>query len=438
MEGGGIAGWPAQAVELRAVADLRAYERNSRTHSPEQVAMIVASIREWGWTNPILVDEDGTVIAGHGRLAAARSLGLDRVPCMVAAGWSDTQKRAYVIADNQLALAAGWDEDLLSEEVRALGDAFDLGLMGFNDEQLAELLNPGATGRTDPDAAPPVEAVATSRRGDVWSLGRHRLRCGDSTSAEDVTALLAGAVPTVMVTDPPYGVNYDPAWRERFGGDTVARGKVMNDDRADWTEAWRLFPGHVAYVWHGALHNVAVAESLKAAGFDVRSQIVWVKTRAPISRGHYHWQHEPAFYAERDEAAAEGWGVDHDALIYTVRAGKTAGWRGGRKQTTVWFIEHLKNDTGHGTQKPVECMRRPIVNNSSPGQAVYDPFCGSGTTIIAGEMEGRAVFGMELDEWYCDVIVRRWQAFTGGTAQLVDGGSFEQVVAERALEARTS
>jgi hypothetical protein len=152
----------------------------------------------------------------------------------------------------------------------------------------------------------------------------------------------------------------------------------------------------VAYIWHGALHNVAVCESLEASGFKVRSQIVWVKTRAPISRGNYHWQHEPAFYAERDEEDA-GWQIDQESLAYTVRTGKTANWKGGRKQTTVWFIEHLKNDTGHGTQKPVECMRRPILNNSSPGQAIYEPLCGSGSTIIAGEMEGRHVLALHAN-----------------------------------------
>lgn len=430
----GVEAWPATHVQMRPVASLREYDRNSRTHSADQVSQLAASIREWGWTVPVLVDEHGEIIAGHGRVLAARQLGLDQVPCMVAAGWSDAQKRAYVIADNRLAENAGWDDALLSEEMRAIAEAgFDAGLIGFDDDELADLLHSPVIGLTDPDDAPAAPVCPTSRLADLWICGSHRLLCGDSTNGEQVERLLAGVKPHLMVTDPPYGVEYDPAWRARFGSTGIATGKVKNDDRADWRETWRLFPGDVAYVWHGALHNVAVAESLAAAGFPPRSQIVWVKTRAPISRGHYHWQHEPAFYAEREATdGPEGWGIDHANAAYVVRAGRTANWHGGRKQTTVWFIEHLKNDTGHGTQKPVECMRRPIVNNSSPGQAVYEPFCGSGTTMIAAEMEGRQSFCMELSEAYCDVIVRRWQAFTGKQA-ILEGTTrtFDDVAAER-------
>ena len=203
-----------------------------------------------------------------------------------------------------------------------------------------------------------------------------------------------------MVTDPPYGVEYDPAWRKQVSGagpgSQLATGTVLNDDRADWREAWALFPGDVAYVWHGALHAGTVATSLGEAGFQIRSQIIWDKTRLVISRGDYHWQHEPAWYA--------------------VRKGKTGHWGGDRKQTTVWQIPHTKSDTGHGTQKPVECMKRPIENNSSPGQAIYEPFCGSGTTIIAAEMTGRACYAIELNPAYVDVAVQRWQAFTGAQA----------------------
>lgn len=423
--------WPADAVQRRPVSSLVAYEKNARVHSPEQISQIADSIREWGWTIPVLIDPDGGLIAGHGRLAAAQMLGYGDVPCMVAEGWSDAQKKAYVIADNKLAENASWDEALLAEEMQALADLdYAVGLVGFADEDLADLLHTPFLGQSDPDEAPEVSDEVVTRAGDIWQLGVHRLRCGDSTCAADVEALLEGAKPNLMATDPPYGVEYDPAWRKQFGGASVATGKVMNDDRADWREAWALFPGDVAYVWHGALHAREVEDSLVASGFSVRVQIVWVKTRAAISRGHYHYQHEPAFYAERDPE--DGWSVDQENLAYVVRTGKSANWRGGRKQTTVWFIEHLKNDTGHGTQKPVECMRRPIVNNSSPGQAVYDPFCGSGTTIIAGEMENRPVYAMELDPRYCDVIVRRWKKFTGGEAVLAGSGrSFGEVEAER-------
>ncbi len=436
--GRGGVDWPAASVENRKVADLVPYAGNSKLHPEEQIEQICASIREWGWTVPVLVDEDHTIIAGHGRILAAQKLGIVEVPCMVARGWSGAQRKAYVIADNKLTENGEWDDDQLRAELAALAQMdFAVDLVGFSTEELAELLNPPTVGKTDPDAAPALQAEASSVAGDVWILGNHRLRCGDSTSAEDVEALLQGVKPHLMVTDPPYGVEYDPSWRIKSlqGGvaNGTATGVVQNDDRDDWRKAWDLFPGDVAYVWHGALHAPVVAESLEASRFGVRSQIVWVKTRAPISRGHYHWQHEPALYAERGPEEDEGsWSIDQGLAAYVVKVGKTASWRGGRKQTTVWFIEHLKSDTGHGTQKPVECMRRPILNNSSPGQAVYEPFCGSGTTLIAGEMEGRAVYAMELDPRYVDVIVKRWQEFTGRKAILEEtGAEFAKVAKQR-------
>ena len=256
--------------------------------------------------------------------------------------------------------------------------------------------------------------MPTTAPGDVWLLGQHRLVCGDCTDADTVAAALNGVVPHLMVTDPPYGVDYDPAWRERAGVNTRtgAKGKVLNDDRADWREAWALFPGDVAYVWHGALHAATVAQSLQQSGFAIRAQIIWNKTRLVIGRGDYHWQHEPCWYA--------------------VRSGKTGHWAGDRKQTTVWFIVHTRSETGHGTQKPVACMLRPIENNSSPGQAVYEPFCGSGTTIIAAEMTGRACHAIELSPAYVDVAIQRWQDFTGKEARHADSGKcFDQVRRER-------
>ena len=403
-------------VEYRPLAALIPYARNARTHSEEQVAEIAASIREFGFTNPILVDGENGIIAGHGRLLAARKLGMTSVPVIELAGMSEAQKRAYVIADNKLALNAGWDTDLLGlelTELDALG--FDLALTGFGGDELAGLMNTGNPGLTDPDDVPEVPEEPVSRIGDVWLLGRHRLVCGDSTNADDVAACLHGVAPHLMVTDPPYGVSYDPSWRERAGladRGALAKGTVLNDDRADWREAWALFPGDVAYVWHGALHAGEVAESLTASGFAVRSQIIWDKTRLVIGRGDYHWQHEPA--------------------IYAVRKGKVGHWAGGRNQTTVWQIPHRRNDSGHGTEKPVECMKRPIENNSSPGQAVYEPFSGSGTTIIAAEMTGRVCHAIELNPAYVDVAVKRWQAFTGERAVLEAGGlAFDEVAAER-------
>jgi site-specific DNA-methyltransferase (adenine-specific) len=231
----------------------------------------------------------------------------------------------------------------------------------------------------------------------------------------------------------------DTIWeRFRFG---QANGVVQNDDRADWREAWALFPGDVAYVWHGALHAGVVQASLEASGFAVRSQIIWVKQRPVFSRGHYHWQHEPALYAERTGEGDHGAEIvhDHELGAYVVRVGRTGHWNGDRRQSTVWQIDHMKNDTGHGTQKPVECMRRPIVNNSSPGQVVYDPFLGSGTTLIAAETEGRACYGSELWPAYVDVIVRRWQEFTGLEATLDgDGRTFAAIAAERTAAAEAA
>jgi DNA modification methylase len=383
------------------------YARNARTHSEAQIEQVAASIREWGWTNPVLVAEDGGIIAGHCRVLAGRQLGLAEVPVMLAAGWSEAQKRAYVLADNQLALNAGWNPELLRLELGELqGLEFDLALIGFGDAELAALTaNPGLT---DPDEVPEPPAVPIAQHGEVWQLGRHRLMCGDATDADDVARALGGVQPHLMVTDPPYGVDYRPAWRnEALGEGNRSIGTVTNDDRADWREAWALFPGDVVYVWHAGTKAGIVADSLMAGGFAIRTQIVWAKQHFAISRGDYHVQHEPCWYAVREKA--------------------TGHWSGDRTQTTLWQINNglsqggprkVEDDlTGHGTQKPVECMKRPIENNSSPGQAVYDPFVGSGTTIIAAEMTGRACHALEIDPTYCDVTIERWQNFTGEKAR---------------------
>jgi DNA modification methylase len=414
--------WPADKVERRPLSSLIPYARNARTHSEAQVAQIAASMREWGWTNPVLVDEHGGVIAGHGRILAARQLGITEVPVMVARGWSEGQKRAYVLADNKLALNAGWDEDLLKVELADLSElGMDLELIGFSGDELAALMAETTEGLTDPDAVPDVPTEPVSVLGDVWVLGRHRLACGDSTTVEAVDKALNGVKPHLMVTDPPYGVKYDPNWRneaDRANGKAYrasAVGNVSNDDRADWSEAWALFPGDVAYVWHAPGGNsVVVGESLKTAGFELRMQIIWAKSRLVIGRGHYHCQHEPCWYA--------------------VKKGGTGHWSGSRQQTTLWSIEHRKSETGHGTQKPVECMMRPIDNNSSFGQAVYEPFSGSGTTIIAAEMTGRCCHAIELDPAYVDVAVRRWQEFCGKVATHADTGlTFAEMASDRGV-----
>jgi DNA modification methylase len=386
--------WPADKVERKAVSALVPFARNSRTHSDDQIEQVARSIAEWGWTNPALIAEDGTIIAGHARVLAARKLGLEEVPAMVTRGWSEAQIRAYVIADNKLAENAGWDRKMLASELHELAGGFDLSLVGFSEQELAALAVRTNAGLTDPDEIPELPEHPVSKAGDIGLLGRHRLVCGDCTDPIVVEACLNGVAPHLMVTDPPYGVAYDPAWRARAGVNLNKRklGKVDNDDRADWREAWALFRGDVAYVWHAGRFESVVAASLEACGFTLRAQIIWGKDRFALSRGDYHWQ--PCWYA--------------------VREGGKGHWSGGRSQSTLWTIP-ARDDSGHGhgTQKPVECMRRPIENNSSPGQAVYDPFVGSGTSIIAAEMTGRICHAIEIDPAYVDVAVKRWQDFMG-------------------------
>lgn len=404
-------------LEVWPIARLTPSARNARKHKKAQIAEIAASIKTFGFANPVLVGVDGDIVAGHGRLAAARLLGLTEVPVIILNGLTELQRRQLMLADNRIALNAGWDLEMLAVELADLSVlGADLAVLGFTRQELAKALTPAGGGLTDEDAVPELCESAVSVLGDIWLAGEHRVGCGDSTDAVAVAALLGGLVPGLMVTDPPYGVSYDPEWRHRLGiNRSVRRGKVLNDDQADWGAAWALFPGNVAYVWHGALHTVTVADSLIENGFTLRAQLIWIKDRLVLGRGDYHWQHEPCWYGVR--------GTGH--------------WTGDRKQTTTWSIASGGQDTKtvHGTQKPVECMRRPILNNSSPGHAIYEPFLGSGTTLIAAETSGRVCVAMELQPSYIDLAVRRWQAFTGKVACLLtDGRSFDAVAAQRLTE----
>lgn len=404
------------------IDQVKPYERNPRNNAGA-IEKVASSLREFGWQQPIVVDKEFVVIAGHTRLAAAKSLGMDHVPVLVASDLSPEQVKAFRITDNRVGEEAEWNFDLLKlelEELR-LGE-FDLSLIGFDTAELAGIMLT-TEGESDPETVPDAPVVPVTMRGDVWLLGRHRLVCGDSTDADDVAAALDGAKPHLMVTDPPYGVEYDADWRNRAARNSPgmgnrhigagAVGKVSNDDRADWTDAWKLSPCDVAYVWHAGRHASEVQNSIEAAGFEIRCQIIWAKQQFAIGRGDYHWKHEPCWYA--------------------VRKGKPGHWAGDRKQTTVWEIDKpQKSETGHSTQKPIECMRRPIENNSKPGDAVYEPFSGSGTTIIAAEMTGRICHALELSPEYCDVAVKRWQDFTKKKARLVRTGlTFDEVSAER-------
>lgn len=391
-------------ITLKKIKDIRPYPGNPRKNDAA-VSRVADSLREFGWRSPVVVDEAGVILAGHTRLKAAEALGMREVPVHVAVGLSEAQARAFRLADNRTAQESTWDEELLTLELAELKDmGYDLALTAFDPEEIEAKLSSGTEGLTDEDEIPEPPDEPITKAGDVWELGRHRLVCGDATKADDVQRLLGDVKPHLMVTDPPYGVNYDAKWRQRAGlQDAGAYGKVTNDQNADWTEAWALFPGDVAYVWHAGVHSPTVADSLSHCGFEARALIVWAKDRLVIGRGHYHHMHEPCWYA--------------------VKKGGTGHWAGDRKQTTLWKIDKpRKSETGHSTQKPVECMRRPIVNNSSPGQAVYDPFLGSGTTMIAAESEGRHCFGLEIDPSYCDIIVDRWQNFTGEKAKRVEHG----------------
>ena len=414
----------ANALQLEQwpIGRLVEYERNPRKND-DVVDRMAQAITEFGFRIPIVARSDGLVVDGHLRLKAARVLGLDTVPVVLADELSETQIKAFRLLANQSANWAEWDELLLSSELNdMLAEDYDLSLIGFDDAELEALLagevDRETASREVEDDVPEAPETPISRPGDIWLLGKHRLLCGDATVATDVELLLGDVKPQLMVTDPPYGVEYDPGWRNKAGAAATKRtGKVLNDDRADWREAWALFPGDVTYVWHGALHATTVADSLEASGFNIRSQFIWAKDRLVLSRGDYHWQHEPCLYAVK-------------------KTGK-GHWAGDRKQTTLWQIANKDQDveTVHGTQKPVECMRRPILNNSSQGQAVYEPFMGSGTTLIAAETTGRVCYGIELNPAYVDVAVQRWQQFTGKHAVLEGAGtSFDDLRSERSSQ----
>ena len=396
------------------------YSRNPRRNEGA-IAKVAGSLKEFGWRQPIVVDTEGVIIAGHTRLLAAQKLGLSQVPVHIATDLSPQQIKAYRLADNRVAQEAEWDMDLLKLELSELDEeGFSLDLTGFNEDELEALLAEGTEdGLTDEDETPEVEEEAITLEGDLWILGKHRLRCGDSTNAEHVADLLQNVQPHLMVTDPPYGVNYQATWRKEALPDTNPgksggmHGKVQNDNKADWSEAWALFSGDVAYVWHAGNMAHVVARSLEESDLSIRAQIIWAKHQFVIGRGNYHPHHEPCWYA--------------------VRTKKTGHWQGDRKQSTLWQIDKPRiSETGHSTQKPVECMRKPIENNSSPGQAVYEPFSGSGTTIIAAETTSRVCYAMELHPPYVDVAIKRWQQFTGKEAILESSGkTFAEVEAER-------
>lgn len=401
--------WEQRAVDL---SDIKPNDQNPRTITAAQYEKLKSSIIETGYHARLLCDRDLNLLGGHMRLKVMADLGITEAVILVPSrALTPTEAKRISIQDN--VSFGDWDMDILSTDF----SLEDLTGWGIDEKTLQFTLPVDPDNANDPDALPDAPPLRIALYGEIWSLGSHRLGCGSSVMAPDVEKLLAGNCPHLMVTDPPYGVSYDPTWRDNAGGKfgdgkTKMRGKVENDGRADWREAWALFPGDVAYVWHGALHAGLVAESLAACDFQVRSQIIWVKPHFIMSRGHYHWMHEPCWYAVRSK------GKGH--------------WNGDRKQTTVWEIAgmnpaggtHKAEDvkSAHGTQKPVDCMRRPIENNSAPDDMIYDPFCGSGTTLIAAEMTGRVCFAMEINPAYVDMAIMRWQQFTGKEAVNAETG----------------
>ncbi len=402
----------AEAVTLTALTQVQRPDRAVHAGTRRGTTMLRHSLTALGAGRSIVVDKHGTVIVGDKTVAEARALALpiavvrsDGTQLVVVQRVdltaTDPRARQLAIADNRTAeVNLAWDADVL----RALHAASVTLAPWWTDAELVALVGGDLFGA---DRA--LDTVAVPRRtdlriGDLITLGPHRLLCGDATQADHVARVLDGVVPPLMVTDPPYGVRYDPAWRVGVDGSPRhALGPVHNDDRSDWGDAFALFPGDVCYVWHAGLHAGRVAESLERHGFALRAQIIWNKGTGVLSRGHYHWQHEPCWYA--------------------VRGGAAAGWHGDRTQTTVWDIPHLNPvtatpspvdaPTGHATQKPVRLLERPILNHTAAGDTIYDPFAGSGSLLIAATITQRRACVIELDPMYVQAIVDRWVAVTG-------------------------
>jgi site-specific DNA-methyltransferase (adenine-specific) len=390
-------------IEKRLLTDLIPYINNSRKHSDDQVSQIAASIKEFGWTNPILVDGENGIIAGHGRIMAAKKLGMTEVPVIELAHLSKEQRKALIIADNKLALNSDWDTNLLAIELKDLQDlGFDLNLTGFDGMELANLLQPEQVdGLTDENEIPPVPEEPKTKLGDIYQLGDHRLMCGDSTSIDAVEKLTDGLV-DILVTDPPYNVDYT--------GKTKDALKIQNDSMDDST--FRQFlrdafvaadivmkPGAVFYIWHADSEGYNFRGACKDAGWQVRQCLIWQKDTMVMGRQDYHWKHEPCLYGWKD-GAAHLWATD-------------------RKQTTLILCKRPTKNDLHPTMKPVELMEYQILNNTKGMDIVLDLFGGSGSTLMACEKIGRKARLMELDPKYCDVIVKRWEDFTGRKAELV-------------------
>ncbi len=375
---------------LADVKDLIPYARNARTHSEEQVAQIAASIKEFGFLSPIIISKDNTILCGHGRFYAAMKLGLEKVPCIKEEYLTETQRRAYILADNKLSLNAGWDNEMLTVELAELqGADFDLSLTGFDGKELSKLFDDGTDVEDDDfDVDAELEKPTFSKAGDIWTLGRHRLVCGDSTKEETYTALMDGKQANLVITDPPYNVNYEGS-----------AGKIKNDNMASEKFFDFLFDAFSnmekvmaddasIYVFHADTEGLNFRRAFEAAGFYLSGCCIWKKQSLVLGRSPYQWQHEPVLY---------GW----------KKKGKHQ-WYTGRKESTIWEFDKPKKNGDHPTMKPVPLLAYPIQNSSMANSVVLDPFGGSGSTLIACEQTDRICCTIELDEKFCDVIVKRY------------------------------
>ena len=417
----------ADRIELWPIARLRPYERNPRTHSEGQVDQIAASMVEFGWTNPVLVDEQGGILAGHGRLLAARKLGLAEVPVIRFEHLSEAQKRAYLIADNQLALQAGWSEELLAAELAWLRDErFDLDLIGFDATELERLLalaDGEVASDEDEDEVPEPPEDPVSKPGDLWVLGNHRLLCGDATVLADVERVLGGQLADMTFCDPPYNVDYANAPKDKLRG---KHRPIVNDDLGDGFEGF-LYEACVnilsvtkgaCYICMSSSELHTLQRAFTAAGGKWSTFVIWAKNTFTLGRADYQRQYEPILYGWKE-------GSDHY-------------WCGARNQGDVWFFDKPARNDLHPTMKPVALVERAIRNSSKTRDIVLDPFGGSGSTLIACEKTGRQARLMELDPKYCDVILQRWQDWTGAMAVLEeDGRSFGGIADSREAAGQT-
>jgi DNA modification methylase len=420
-------------VQIWHIDRLVFYARNPRKNDAA-VDRMCSSIREFGFKIPVLARSDGEVVDGHLRLKAAKKLGITEVPVILCDEWTPAQVKAFRLMVNRSVTWADWDEELLALELQEIQELdFDLTLTGFDPGEIDGLL--ALEDDEKANAAPPLPESPVSRLGDLWHLGQHRVLCGDATSPESVARLLGERKPRLMVTDPPYGIELDSEWRDRAGlnGCGPAEASYMKnrteghtettisgDTRADWSEAFELVPSlQVAYVWHASVFTREVLDGLLRIGFLYPQQIIWNKGRTVLTRTHYWYQHEPCWYVRKKNAPWFGKAGENSTI-----------WDSASPKFIMGGSDEEKFD--HPTQKPIDLMRRPILNHAKRGEAVYDPFLGSGTTLAAAELTERICYGIELDPKYLDVIVMRWQSLTNQKATLDgDGRSFDEVAQER-------